>query len=739
MIPQGKITGQINTALCHNGCSSTDRVLNSNAAVLVAQNAENKLDQSLAQRLLGNLRWFLLRFSAEAVEEAHKLKYPSPAADQSHSRFSRGVPRSAGVFFLRMTNRLPNSATDFCERSLREPEAFWAEQAAAIHWERPFDQVCDFSRPPFVKWFAGGRTNLCHNAVDRHLAALGEHAAIHFVSTETGESRALTRRDLHREVVRMAAVLKSLGLQMGDRAILYLPMVPEAAIAMLACARLGVIHSKVFAGFAAPSLASRIDDAGAETIITCDAGMRGGKLVPLKRLVDEALALCETRVRRVLVINRGLDPAAAMQPGRDLDYASLAVAHDGAEVPCVWLESSEPSYLLYTSGTTARPKGIQRDTGGYAVALAASMRHVFAGEPRETFFSTADIGWVVGHSYGVYGPLIHGMATVIYEGLPVRPDAAIWWKIVEQTRATVMFSSPTAIRTLKKQDPALLHRHDLSSLRTLFLAGEPLDEATSNWIRHELGHVEIIDNYWQTETGWPLLTLTPGIAPVRVKPGSPGLPCYGYRVQVVDAATGEALPRGEKGVLAVGLPLPPGCMSTVWKNDALFEKHYCGQFPGKQLYSTFDYAVQDADGYYFILGRTDDVINVCGHRLGTREIEEALCTHPAVAEVAVIGPADELKGQVVKCFVVLKRPEEFPSGEARAAIARELEAVVVKSLGAFARPAFIGVVTQLPKTRSGKILRRAMLAIAEGRETGDVSTMEDAAALDGIREAVERG
>lgn len=617
-------------------------------------------------------------------------------------------------------------STAFWQRSLREPDAFWAEQAA-IHWQRPFERVCDYSRPPFVKWFVGGQTNLCYNAVDRHLPARADQPAIVFLSSETGEARTLTYHHLHREVVRMAAVLKELGLKTSDRAILYLPMIPEAAIAMLACARLGVIHSMVFAGFAAPSLASRIDDAGAEIAITCDAGKRG---------VDEAIGSCATPIRHVLVIQRGLDPTAPMKPERDRDYAASAAQQEGVEVPCVWMESNAPSYLLYTSGTTARPKGIQRNTGGYAVALAASMRHIYASQPGETFFSTADVGWVVGHSYGVYGPLIHGMATVIYEGLPTRPDAAIWWKIIEQTRATAMFSSPTAIRTLKKQDPALIRRHDLSSLRQLFLAGEPLDETTFQWIRHELRPVEIIDNYWQTETGWPVLAATPGIAPTRGKAGSPGFPIYGYRVEVVAPDTGEPLPSGEKGVLAVGLPLPPGCMSTVWKNDALFERHYCGQFPGKQLYSTFDYAVQDAEGYFFVLGRTDDVINVCGHRLGTREIEEAICSHPAVAEVAVVGTADELKGQVVKCFVVLKEPARFAIDEDGAIILHELEAMVVNSLGAFARPAFIGVVPQLPKTRSGKIVRRAILAIAEGRDTGDISTMEDAAALDGIREAM---
>jgi propionyl-CoA synthetase len=625
---------------------------------------------------------------------------------------------------------------DLVGASLRDPDAFWSEQARAVDWREPFGRVCDYSRPPFARWFVGGRLNLCHNAVDRHLPARAGQPAIHFVSTETGESRVITYAQLHREVVIMAATLRSLGLRRGDRAVLYLPMVPEAAVAMLACARLGAVHSAVFAGFAPPSLASRIDDAGARVVITCDAAMRGGKLVPLKRMVDEAVALAQTKVEHVLVVNRGLDREGAATSPRDLDYAAASARHAGEDVPCEWLESGEPSYLLYTSGTTAKPKGIQRDTGGYAVALAASMRHIFDGRPGETYFSTADVGWVVGHSYTIYGPLIAGMTTVIYEGLPTRPDGAIWWKIASESGATVMFSSPTAIRVLKKEDPALIHRHDLGRLRNLFLAGEPLDKPTSEWIRDALGHVSVIDNYWQTETGWPILTLMPGAGPVHVRPGSPGFPAFGYRAAIVDPVDGEPVERGQKGVLAIGLPLPPGCMSTVWRNDDVFSRHYCGQFPGKLLYSTFDYAVQDEDGYYYILGRSDDVINVAGHRLGTREIEEAVSSHPAVAEAATVGKSDEIKGQAIACFVVLKQPERYAGAQAQEAIKREIEETVVRSVGALARPSLIAIVPALPKTRSGKIVRRAILAIAEGRPAGDLSTMEDASTLDGIRRGV---
>jgi propionyl-CoA synthetase len=625
---------------------------------------------------------------------------------------------------------MSESAEAFCRRSLDDPQGFWAEQAKLIHWERPFDRVLDYDRPPFARWFVGGTTNLCYNAVDRHLHDRADQPAIYFVSTETNQRRTLTYRQLHREVNAFAAVLKSLGLSRGDRAVIYLPMIPEAAIAMLACARLGVIHSVVFAGFAAPSLAGRIDDAEAKVLITADAGTRGGKLVPLKKLADEALRLSAGTVQHQIVVNRGIDASITMQPPRDLDYAALMKAHGGATVPCEWLESTELSYLLYTSGTTARPKGIQRDTGGYAVAMAASVRYLFDGRAGETYFSTADIGWVVGHSYGVYGPLIAGMSTVIYEGIPIGPDPAIWWKIAEETQATVMFSSPTAIRTLKKQDPKYLRQHDLSKLRNLFLAGEPLDQPTSGWIRSELGHVQIIDNYWQTETGWPILSLLPGLGPVKVKPGSPGFPVFGFNPQIVDEVHGEPVPRGQKGVLVLRLPLPPGSMSSVWKHDEIFANHYCNQFPGKPLYSTFDWAVQDEEGYTFILGRTDDVINVAGHRLGTREIEEAICGHPAVAEAAVVGVTDELKGQAINCFVILKQLD----GRAPATTTvSEIEAKVVEILGRFARPSFIGIVPALPKTRSGKLLRRAILAVAEGRDPGDITTIEDTTSLDAIR------
>jgi propionyl-CoA synthetase len=634
----------------------------------------------------------------------------------------------------------PSGSIEFCRRALEERESFWAEQAEAIHWQRPFHTVCDFSKPPFAKWFVGGETNLCYNAVDRHLPLRANQPALHYISTEIDATESFTYQQLYDEVCRFSAVLKSLGLQRGDRVVIYLPMIPEAVFAMLACVRLGLVHSVVFAGFAPASLATRIVDAEARLVITADAGLRGGKVVPLKRMVDEALSISTFQPEHVLLCNRHIDEGITIQPGRDIDYAQAREKHLWEEVGVTWLESGESSYLLYTSGTTARPKGIQRDTGGYAVALAASMRYVFAGEPGQTIFTAADIGWAVGHSYGVYGPLIHGMQSVLYEGLPTRPDGGIWWKIVEKYGVSVMFTSPTAIRVLKRQDPAYLRQYDTRSLERLYLAGEPLDEPTWEWIGSAL-QVPIMDNYWQTETGWPVLALLPGVELPQIRPGSPGIALYGYDARIVDPATGDTLRPGEKGVLAIGLPLPPGCMPTVWRNDELFEHHYCGRFPGKLLYSTFDYATQDEDGYFFILGRSDDVINVAGHRLGTREIEETVSSHPAVAEVATVGARDELKGQSVHCFIVLKKPGDFSSGDAEVALKREIEATVAQNLGTFARPASIYVVRALPKTRSGKILRRAILAAAEGRETGDLSTLEDPVALDAIQEllAVTRG
>ena len=624
----------------------------------------------------------------------------------------------------------------FYRRSIEQPEAFWAEQAELIDWQQPFTQVCDNSNPPFTKWFVGGSTNLCHNAVDRHVAVRGDQNALIWVSTEVEKEVVYSFGELQAEVQRMAAILLAQGVNVGDRVLIYMPMIPEAVFAMLACARIGAIHSVVFGGFASVSLASRIEDAEPVLIVSADAGSRAGKVVPYKPLLDEALRLSRHEVPKVLLVDRGL---CAMQrtPGRDLDYATLRAQHMDARVPVVWLDSTAISYTIYTSGTTGTPKGVQRDTGGYAVALAASMKHIFLGEPGETYFSTSDIGWVVGHSYIVYGPLIAGMATILYEGLPIRPDAAIWWSLVEKYKVTAMFSAPTAVRVLKKQDPAALKKHDLSSLRALFLAGEPLDEPTSRWIAEALG-VPIIDNYWQTESGWPILSVAHGVEPQRTKLGSAGIPMYGYQVKLVDENTGAELKSaGEKGVVVIEGPLPPGFMQTVWRDDKRFVDTYWSSVPGKLLYSTFDWGIRDQDGYFFILGRTDDVINVAGHRLGTREIEESISSHPNVAEVAVVGVADQLKGQVAMAFVIAKDASALGEVAARLKLEGDIMKLVDSQLGAVARPSRVHFVTALPKTRSGKLLRRAIQAVAEGRDAGDLTTIEDPAALEQVRAVVK--
>lgn len=616
----------------------------------------------------------------------------------------------------------------FHENSIRDPKSFWSEQAKLVDWHQPFSQVLDYSNPPFAKWFVGGQTNLCHNAVDRHLKDRANQIALVAVSTETNQEHAYTFAELHDEVNRMAAILQANGVKKGDRVLIYMPMIAQACFAMLACTRIGAIHSVVFGGFASHSLASRIDDAKPKMIITAEAGMRGGKAVPYKPLLDEAITLSTAKPEKVLIVNRGLSEYTTVA-NRDLDYATEREKHLNTKVPVEWVDATHPSYILYTSGTTGKPKGVQRDTGGYAVALASSMRLIFGGNPGETMFTTSDIGWVVGHSYIIYGPLINGMATIMYEGTPLRPDAGIWWSLVEKYKVSVMFSAPTAVRVLKKQDPAFLSKYNLSTLRTLFLAGEPLDEPTASWI-HDALKKPVVDNYWQTETGWPILAIQRGVEVMPHKFGSPGVPVYGYNMKLLDEATGAELGPDQKGVVAIEGPLPPGCMQTVWGDDQRFIKTYWETVPGKMVYSTFDWAIKDKDGYFFILGRTDDVINVAGHRLGTREIEESISSHANVAEVAVVGVEDQLKGQVAIGFVIAKDPSKTETMEA------EVMKTVDSQLGAVARPARVYLVSALPKTRSGKIVRRALQAVAEGRDPGDISTMEDQSVLAQIKQVI---
>jgi propionyl-CoA synthetase len=623
---------------------------------------------------------------------------------------------------------------EFHQYSIEKPNEFWTEQAQLIDWKEPFTQVCDYSRPPFAKWFVGGKTNLCHNAVDRHAAKRPNDRALIFISTETDEETVYSFAELQREIERMAAIYQSLGVKKGDRVLIYMPMIAQATFAILAATRIGAIHSVVFGGFASGSLATRIDDAKPVLIVSSDAGMRGGKAVPYKHLLDEAIELAEHKPAKVLMIDRGLDKAFNKVAGRDVDYATERAKFMDAKVPCEWLESSEPSYILYTSGTTGKPKGVQRDTGGYAVALASSMKHIYCGGEGETFFSTSDIGWVVGHSYIIYGPLIAGMATVMYEGTPLRPDAGIWWQIVEKYKVTVMFSAPTAARVLKKQDPAFMHKYDLSSLKHIFMAGEPLDQPTHEWFMTEL-QKPVIDNYWQTETGWPMLAALPGVENTPIKYGSPSFPVYGYNLQIF-REDGSVCGANEKGIAAVIPPLPPGCLSTVWGQDDRFVSTYFTLFKEPLVYSSYDWAIKDDDGYFTILGRTDDVINVAGHRLGTREIEEAIQNHPAIAEVAVVGVEDKLKGQVPMAFAVVKDASKLSSPELIKALEKEVFGTVDSILGAIGRPARVHFVTGLPKTRSGKMLRRSLQALAEGRDPGDLTTIDDPSTLEQIKNAL---
>jgi propionyl-CoA synthetase len=620
------------------------------------------------------------------------------------------------------------SYKEFHRRSIQERDAFWTEEAKRIDWHKPFSKVLDYSRPPFAKWFVGGETNLCHNAVDRHLAARGDQKALVWISTEVDKTESFPYKQLHAEVNRAAAMMQSLGLARGDRVIIYMPNMPEAVFAILACARLGAIHSVVFGGFAAASLAARIDDAKPKLMVTADGGSRMGKVIPYKPLVDESIRLSKYPPAKVLIFNRGLDPDMPRVAGRDEDWNSLIDKFKNSKISCTWLESSEPSYILYTSGTTGKPKGVQRDVGGHAVAMASSMPHIYCGGAGETIFTTSDIGWAVGHSYIIYAPLIAGLTTILYEGVPMRPDAGVWWKIVQDYKVNIMFSAPTAIRVLKKFDPAFLKKYDLSSLKHLFLAGEPLDEPTHAWISEGLGK-PVIDHYWQTETGWPVLTAMHGIEKTPIKYGSPSFPAYGYDLKLLRESDASEAGADEKAVVAIEPPLPPGCMTTIWGDDERFVKTYFSTFSKKLVYSTFDWGIRDKDGYYFILGRTDDVINVAGHRLGTREIEEAVNMHPNIAECAVVGVMDQLKGQMPLAFAVLKDPSKKTS-------AQEVMDTVDKQLGAIGRPKAVHFVTLLPKTRSGKTLRRSIAALAEGRDPGDLTTIEDPNALRQIKDCL---
>lgn len=625
---------------------------------------------------------------------------------------------------------------EFHQKSIDKPDEFWAEQAKLIHWESDFDQVLDYSRPPFAKWFRNGKTNLCFNAIDRHLDDRSRQNAIVYVSTETNKEQVISYQELYEEVNRFAALLKRKKVGKGDRVLIYMPMIPEAIYAMLGCVRIGAIHSVVFGGFASASLAQRVDDCAPKVMVTADAGMRGGRIIPYKGLVDDALELAKTPPDHVILVKRGLVETLDWNEERDVDYHEAVKNRVDEEVSVEWLESNEPSYILYTSGTTGKPKGVQRDTGGHAVALAASMKHIYDARVGETIFTTSDIGWVVGHSYIVYAPLIMGMTTILYEGLPTTPDPGIWWSLVEKYNVNVMFSSPTAIRVLKKQDPQFIDNYNLESLKHLFLAGEPLDESTHSWISNAIKK-PVHDHFWQTETGWPVLTPLPGIEKTAVKYGSPSFPAYGYNLKVLRESDASEADANEKGLVSIVPPLPPGCMSTVWGDDERFVKTYFSTFDSKLVYSTFDWGIRDQDGYHFILGRTDDVINVAGHRIGTREIEEAIQNNENVSEVAVVGIEDALKGQMPIAFVVRKNSEDQGDSKIIERHKKEIMKQVDQSLGAIARPGTVYFVSMLPKTRSGKLLRRSIQAIAEGRDPGDLTTLEDLAAIEEITKVIK--
>ena len=619
---------------------------------------------------------------------------------------------------------------DAYRRSLTDPAGFWAEAAGAIHWDRRWERVLDDTRAPFYRWFAGAELNTCYNALDRHVAAgRGEQAALIYDSPVTGTIRRYSYRELTDLVARFAGVLLAQGVGRGDRVIVYMPMVPEAAIAMLACARIGAIHSVVFGGFAPAELAKRIDDARPAVVLSASCGIEGQRVIAYKPLLDQALELAAHKVGRCIILARP-QAAAELKPGRDVDWqAALAAASPAA---CVSVAATDPLYILYTSGTTGKPKGVVRDHGGHAVALVYSMGAVYDVAPGDVFWAASDVGWVVGHSYIVYAPLLRGCTTILYEGKPVgTPDAGAFWRVVAAHRVNALFTAPTAFRAIKKEDPQgrLLAGHDLASLRTLFLAGERCDPDTVLWAEERL-RVPVVDHWWQTETGWPVAANCRGLEPMPIKPGSASVAVPGFDVQVLDDA-GAPVPAGTTGNIVIKLPLPPGTLPTLWHNDAGYREAYLSRYPG--YYLTGDAGFVDADGYLSIMSRIDDVINVAGHRLSTGAMEEVLAGHPDVAECAVIGAADALKGQLPVGLVVLKAGVT----RAHATIVAELVERVRQQIGAVASLRHVTVVARLPKTRSGKVLRATMRAIADARDYTVPATIDDPRILEEVAVALK--
>ena len=609
------------------------------------------------------------------------------------------------------------------------PEQFWADAAESVHWYRKWDAVLDSPRPPFYRWFPGALVNTCYNALDRHAdSPRGDQPALIYDSPVTSTIRTFTYRELRDEVARFAGVLARQGVGRGDRVVIYMPMVPETVIGMLACARIGAVHSVVFGGFASAELASRITDARPKVILTASCGIEIDRIVPYKPLLDGAIELSSFKPDCCIVLQRP-QAAAALTPGRDHDWSELMAG--ATPVDCVPVAATDPLYVLYTSGTTGHPKGIVRDNGGHLVALTWSMRHIYGVEPGEVYWAASDLGWAVGHSYIVYGPLFHGNTTILYEGKPVgTPDPGAFWRVISEHKVRAFFTAPTAFRAIKREDPAGEHvrRYDLSGFRTLFLAGERCDPATLHWAEQQLG-VPVIDHWWQTETGWPVGCNCVGLGLLPVKPGSCGPPVPGYDVRVLNDE-GKEQRAGETGNVVIRLPLAPGCLPTLWNNDEGYRVSYLNAYPG--YYLTADAGHKDEDGYLWIMSRTDDVINVAGHRLSTGVMEEVLAAHPDVAECAVIGVADDLKGEVPLGLVVLKVGAQH-SGEE---VARQVIALVRERIGPVASFKLAIAVKRLPKTRSGKIVRGTVKKIADGVPYRVPATIDDPATLDEIAAAL---
>ena len=624
---------------------------------------------------------------------------------------------------------MANKYDEIYRRSISDPEGFWGEAAEAVDWVKRWDRVLDDSRPPYYRWFTGAVVNTCHNALDRHVdGGRADQAALIYDSPVTGSQRRYSYRELRDAVAKLAGALAAAGVARGDRVVIYMPMVPEAAMAMLACARLGAIHSVVFGGFAANELAVRIDDAKPKAIVAASCGIEGARVIAYKPLLDKAIEAAKYKPDTCLILQRE-QCKADLQPGRDRDWAEAVAAAEPHD--CVPVAATDPLYILYTSGTTGEPKGVVRDNGGHIVALQWTMKNIYDINPGEVFWAASDVGWVVGHSYIVYAPLFHGATTVLYEGKPVgTPDAGAFWRVIADHKVSALFTAPTAFRAIKKEDPdgKLIREHDISSLRALFLAGERSDPDTLAWAEKQLG-VPVIDHWWQTETGWAICANCMGIELLPIKHGSPTLPAPGWDVRVLDETCQPVKP-GDIGALVVKLPLPPGSFPTLWNAEQRFFDSYLAEFPG--YYKTADAGYIDEDGYVYVMTRTDDIINVAGHRLSTGGMEEVLASHPDVAECAVIGVADPLKGQLPLGFLVLKAGVERPHED----IVREVVQLVRERIGPVAAFKTATVVHRLPKTRSGKILRGTMQKIANSDEWKLPATIDDPAILGEIEEAL---